>query len=240
MRGDSAVSPSDEVEVTNPVVYREEAVKLFMETLSIHIVPQSGIINLSYYALTPQMAQDILNNEKAISTISRIQSQISANQISSTNILEISVTSEDPGEAQCLANTITETFRQENLGLNNRRIIEAKVLIEDLLGKQNHRLIETEENLKEFRRGNGIFNGYNQTAVHISEEYKNVEKKLEEKAHFISGISKIIEKHAVVFTDKEINKKNLQGTPIIGKKELKKIHDPEDVFTLILERITTE
>jgi len=65
-------------------------------------------------------------------------------------------------------------------------------------------------------------------------------KKLEEKAHFLSSISKIIEKHAVVFTDKEVNKKNLQGTPIIGKKELKKIHDPEDVFTLILERITTE
>ncbi|PNX53977.1 MAG: transcriptional regulator [Thermoplasmata archaeon M9B2D] len=65
-------------------------------------------------------------------------------------------------------------------------------------------------------------------------------KKLEEKAHFISSISKIIEKHAVVFTDKEVNKKNLQGTPIIGKKELKKIRDPEDVFTLILERITTE
>ncbi len=65
-------------------------------------------------------------------------------------------------------------------------------------------------------------------------------KKLEEKAHFISSISKIIEKHAVVFTDKEVNKKNLQGTPIIGKRELKKIRDPEDVFTLILERITTD
>jgi putative transcriptional regulator len=65
-------------------------------------------------------------------------------------------------------------------------------------------------------------------------------KKLEEKAHFISSISKIIEKHAVVFIDKDVRRKNLQGTPIIGKKELKKIRDPEDVFTLILERITTE
>jgi len=32
----------------------------------------------------------------------------------------------------------------------------------------------------------------------------------------------------------------VEGTPIIVKKELKKIRDPEDVFTLILERITTE
>jgi putative transcriptional regulator len=65
-------------------------------------------------------------------------------------------------------------------------------------------------------------------------------KKLAEKAHFISSISKITKKHAVVFTDKEVNKKNLEGTPIIGKKELRKIRDPEDVFTLILERITSD
>lgn len=65
-------------------------------------------------------------------------------------------------------------------------------------------------------------------------------KRLAEKAHFISSISKIIEKHAVVFTDKDTLKKNLQGTPLIGRKELKKIHDPEDVFTLILERIAAE
>jgi putative transcriptional regulator len=72
------------------------------------------------------------------------------------------------------------------------------------------------------------------TCVH---EYN---KKLIEKAHFISSISKIMEKHAVVFTDKDASKKNVEGTPIIAKKELKKIHDPEDVFTLILERITVE
>jgi putative transcriptional regulator len=65
-------------------------------------------------------------------------------------------------------------------------------------------------------------------------------KKLAEKAQFINSISRIIEKHAVVFTDKDVGKKNLQGTPVIGRKELRKIRDPEDVFSLILDRITTE
>lgn len=65
-------------------------------------------------------------------------------------------------------------------------------------------------------------------------------KKLLEKAHVLSSISKVTEKHAVVFTDKEVSTKNVQGTPIIGKKELKKSRDPEDVFTLILERLTSE
>ncbi|DAC72773.1 MAG TPA: transcriptional regulator [Thermoplasmata archaeon] len=65
-------------------------------------------------------------------------------------------------------------------------------------------------------------------------------KKLAEKAHVISSISKIIERHAVVFTDKDVSKKNVEGTPIIGKKELKKIRDPEEVLALILERIAAE
>ena len=65
-------------------------------------------------------------------------------------------------------------------------------------------------------------------------------KKLIEKAHFISSISKIMDRHAVVFTNKDVTKKNIEGTPIIMKTELKKIRDPEDVFTLILERITLE
>jgi putative transcriptional regulator len=65
-------------------------------------------------------------------------------------------------------------------------------------------------------------------------------KKLAGKAHFMSSIAKITERHAVVFTDKDVSKKNVAGTPIIAKKELKKIHDPEDVLTLILERLTAE
>jgi putative transcriptional regulator len=65
-------------------------------------------------------------------------------------------------------------------------------------------------------------------------------KRLIEKAHILSSISRITERHAVVFTDKDVSRKNVEGTAIIVKKELKKIHDPEDVFTLILERITSE
>ena len=65
-------------------------------------------------------------------------------------------------------------------------------------------------------------------------------QKMVKKAQVVSSISKITEKHAVMFTDKDVHKKNVEGTPIIAKKELKKIRDPEDVFTLILERMLSE
>jgi putative transcriptional regulator len=69
------------------------------------------------------------------------------------------------------------------------------------------------------------------TCVH---KYNN---KLIKKAEVVSSISKITERHAVVFTDKDVTKKNVKGTPIIAKKELKKLCDPREVFELIIERI---
>ena len=62
-------------------------------------------------------------------------------------------------------------------------------------------------------------------------------KKLHKRAQIVGSISKITEKRAVVFTDKETHKTNVEGTPLIAKKELKKIRDPEDIFELIIERI---
>ncbi len=60
--------------------------------------------------------------------------------------------------------------------------------------------------------------------------------KLPMRARIIKSISKITEKHGVVITDKESSKKTVEGTPLIAKKELKKICDPEDVIAIILER----
>jgi putative transcriptional regulator len=61
--------------------------------------------------------------------------------------------------------------------------------------------------------------------------------KLAKKAQIVHGISKVTERHAVVFVDKDVSKRNVEGTPIIVKKELKRVRDPEEVFDLIIERI---
>ncbi len=59
---------------------------------------------------------------------------------------------------------------------------------------------------------------------------------LSKRAQVVNSISKITEKHAVVITDKD-GKQNIHGTPVIAKKELKKLRDPEEVLRLILERM---
>ena len=62
-------------------------------------------------------------------------------------------------------------------------------------------------------------------------------KKLLKKAKVVGSISKITEKHAVLIIDKDVNKKTLEGTPLIIKKELKKLRGPEEILNLILERL---
>ena len=62
-------------------------------------------------------------------------------------------------------------------------------------------------------------------------------KKLLRKAHAVTSISKVTERHAVLITDKEVNKTSIEGTPLIVKKELKKIRGPEEILELILERL---
>ena len=62
-------------------------------------------------------------------------------------------------------------------------------------------------------------------------------KKLLKKAQVVSNISNITEKHAVLIIDKDVNKTSIVGTPLIIKKELKKIRGPEEILELVLERL---
>ena len=63
------------------------------------------------------------------------------------------------------------------------------------------------------------------------------DEKLMKKAKVVSSISNITEKHAVIIPDKEVTKRNIEGTPLIIKKELKKARGPEEILELVLERI---
>ncbi len=66
----------------------------------------------------------------------------------------------------------------------------------------------------------------------------NYNKKLQKRAQIVSSISKITEKHAVLITDKEVTKTNIEGTPLILRKELKKLRGPEEILELIIERVS--
>ena len=169
--------------------------------------------------IKPDMSTgDILKDEKAIEAISRIQSNTAASQIEKTNILEISVTLEDPHEAQLLANSITETFREENIKLNNKNVLEAKSLIENLLQKQDNLLTDAEENLKSFRRNEGVI-GFKQNTGYITDEYLASKKDLE----LIQKQRKSFELIYEQLEDKELSNYKAFNTVFINP-DLEKFH----------------
>ena len=59
---------------------------------------------------------------------------------------------------------------------------------------------------------------------------------LEARARAISNLSKILEKHSVIFVDRRGSRVNMAGTPIIGCNELNKAQDKDKVMEMIEER----
>ena len=57
------------------------------------------------------------------------------------------------------------------------------------------------------------------------------------RARAIANLSKILEKHSVIFVDSRGGRKNLGGTPIIGCEELNKAQDKKKIMDMIEERV---
>ncbi|MEA2054603.1 MAG: transcriptional regulator [Candidatus Thermoplasmatota archaeon] len=61
------------------------------------------------------------------------------------------------------------------------------------------------------------------------------DRRIIERAHIISNVSKVVEKHSVFFIEYS-SKKNIEGIPVIEKKELYRIDEPVGLLDLIRER----
>lgn len=62
------------------------------------------------------------------------------------------------------------------------------------------------------------------------------ETAIEKKAEIVSDISRIVEKDAVIFVERRGTRLSIEGTPIVGRDELRKIRGREEIKTLIAER----
>ena len=61
-------------------------------------------------------------------------------------------------------------------------------------------------------------------------------QRLKAKAQAISVLSKITERPSVFFLERDIRRTSLNGIPVIHKKELKRISDPDQIIEIIIER----
>ncbi|KYK28618.1 MAG: hypothetical protein AYK23_00080 [Candidatus Proteinoplasmatales archaeon SG8-5] len=59
---------------------------------------------------------------------------------------------------------------------------------------------------------------------------------IKKRAKAMTNLSRVLEKHSVIFVDRMGEKVNLEGAPLIGSRELKEIDDKKRVIELIEER----
>lgn len=59
---------------------------------------------------------------------------------------------------------------------------------------------------------------------------------LQARAKALANLSKILEKHSVIFVDRRGERLNLEGSPLIAEKELRKISSKEKIIEIIEER----
>ncbi|MBI5287006.1 MAG: hypothetical protein HY878_05385, partial [Deltaproteobacteria bacterium] len=104
--------------------------------------------------------------------ITQLQSKIKTEQEGNTNIINITVTSSDPDEAQRIANTVAQEFREYSILERNKQVMEARRFIERQLKLVEERLKEAEEALNRFREKKGV--------VSITEEQGNLLKRYSE------------------------------------------------------------
>ncbi len=99
---------------------------------------------------------EIRSNPGYSRIIFRLQSMIKAEQEGNTNIINITVRSSDPDEAQKVANAVAEEFKAYNLFERNKQVIEARQFIEKQLKVVGERLKAAENRLKEFKEREGL------------------------------------------------------------------------------------
>jgi uncharacterized protein involved in exopolysaccharide biosynthesis/Mrp family chromosome partitioning ATPase len=89
-------------------------------------------------------------------TLDSINAKLRVARVPNTSILEITATSTRPREAQELANTTAESYRDYNKSLRNSRVTEARRFIESQLKDVEARSRRTEAEIWAFRQTNRI------------------------------------------------------------------------------------
>ncbi len=99
-------------------------------------------------------SEKVRNTNKFLAIVLGLKERIYVGQEEGTNIINITATSTDPKEAQRLANTVAEVYKEENMLEKNRRIINARDFIEGQLKVIGEKLRNAEEAVRSFREEN--------------------------------------------------------------------------------------
>ena len=129
--------------------------------------------------------EEIRNRSEYLAVVLGLKEKVQAAQEEDTNIINITATSTNPKEAQRLANTVAQVYKEENMLEKNRRIINARDFIEGQLKVIGEKLRNAEEAVRSFREKNKFVSLDTKTSAVLREltvaetDYNRVKTQLE-------------------------------------------------------------
>ncbi len=118
-----------------------------------------------------------------LNTIYNLGQEIKAQREGDTNIIRISAVSEDPEEAERMANSTAHAYRVENIATRNRLVTESRRFVEEQLAILETQLNRSEEDLRAFKEREGqVFlsdeaRAALETFTKLEEQYNEVMRK---------------------------------------------------------------
>ena len=109
-------------------------------------------------------SEEIRRRPELLKTVLDLQRRIKTEREGSTNIIKISVTTRDAAQAERLANGVVDAYKAENSRNRNQQVEEGKRFIEAQLTVVKQQLDQSELDLENFKRTEGV--------VEISDEAK--------------------------------------------------------------------
>ncbi len=99
-------------------------------------------------------SDDVRSNPQYLSAILGLKEKVGTEQEGNSDIINITASSEDPKQAQRLANTVAQVYKERHALDLNRRTIEAKKFIESQVAITREKLQQSEDAVKDFREAN--------------------------------------------------------------------------------------
>ncbi|MDP3283921.1 MAG: Wzz/FepE/Etk N-terminal domain-containing protein, partial [Desulfobacterales bacterium] len=99
-------------------------------------------------------SDDVRRNPGYLSTILMLKGKVETEQEGNSDIINIAAVSEDPKQAQLLANTVAQIYKEQHTLNLNRRIVEAKKFIESQVVVTKDKLQKSEDAVKDFKEAN--------------------------------------------------------------------------------------
>lgn len=114
-------------------------------------------------------SEEVRNTPRYLSMILDLKGRIEAEQEGNSDIISITATSEDPKQAQRLANTVAQVYKEQHTLDLNKRAVEAKNFIESQLLVTREKVRQSENAVKEFREANRMVSLDSQSTQLISQ-----------------------------------------------------------------------